>query len=141
MVRWLYDIYEWIQSHDAVANFYMEASFMQDIILDEFVTEGNLRGYQLPIIPDKRKKPDKFQRVEAVSPLWERGFVYYNEQLKTNPDMMAGLEQTLAFEKGMSGHDDGPDADEGAIYLLQKRTRLEQWEPVIGTIKNSKYTW
>ncbi len=25
---------------------------MQDIILDEFTTEGNLRGYQLPIIPD-----------------------------------------------------------------------------------------
>lgn len=141
MVRWLYDLYEWIGSHDAVANFYMEANFMQDIILDEFVTEGNLRGYQLPIIPDKRKKPDKFQRVEAVSPLWERGFVYYNERLKNDPDMIAGLEQTLAFEKGMSGHDDGPDADEGAIYLLQKRTRLEQWEPTIGTIKNDKYTW
>ena len=141
MVQWLYDLYEWIQSQDAVANFYMEANFMQDIILDEFVTEGNLRGYQLPISPDKRKKPDKFQRVEAVSPLWERGFVYYNERLKNDPDMLAGLDQTLAFEKGMSGHDDGPDADEGAIYLLQKRTRQEQWEPTVGTIKNDKYTW
>ena len=79
--------------------------------------------------------------MEAVSPLWERGFVYYNERLNNDPDMIAGLEQTLAFEKGMSGHDDGPDADEGAIYLLQKRTRLEQWEPTIGTIKNDKYTW
>ena len=141
MVRWLYDLYEWIGSQDAVANFYMEANFIQDIILDEFTTEGNARGYQLPIIPDKRKKPDKFQRVEAVSPLWERGFVYYNEQLRNDPDMLAGLEQTLAFEKGMSGHDDGPDADEGAIYLLQKRTRMEQWEPTVGTIKNDKYTW
>lgn len=141
MVRWLYDLYEQLRRVNAVCNFYMEANFMQDIILDEFTREGNARGYQLPIIPDKRKKPDKFQRVEAVSPLWERGFVYYNEAKKNDPDMQAGLEQTLAFEKGMSGHDDAPDADEGAIYILQKRTRQDAFEPIIGTYHNSKYTW
>lgn len=141
MVRWLYDLYERLQKANAVCGFYMEANFMQDIILDEFTREGNARGYQLPIVPDKRKKPDKFQRVEAVSPLWERGFVFYNEAKKNDPDMLAGLEQTLAFEKGMSGHDDAPDADEGAIYILQKRTRLDNFEPVVGTYKSSKYTW
>lgn len=141
MVRWLYDLYEWINSKNAVASFYMEANFMQDIILDEFRAEGKIRGYQLPILPDKRKKPDKFQRIVAISPLWERGFVFYNETLKNDPDMIAGLEQTLAFEKGMSGHDDSPDADEGAIYKLQQRTRQSEWEPSIGTVKNSKYIW
>ena len=60
---------------------------MQDVILDEFTTEGNIRGYQLPIMPDKRKKPDKIQRIEAISPLWERGFVFYNEALKDSTDM------------------------------------------------------
>ena len=49
---------------------------MQDMILDDFTEEGNLRGYQLPITGDTRKKPDKFQRIEAISPLWERGFVF-----------------------------------------------------------------
>lgn len=141
MVRWLYDLYEWIRDSNAVATFYMEANFMQDIILDEFVTEGKARGYQLPIVPDKRKKPDKFQRIEAVSPLWERGLVFYNEREQKNPDMQTGLEQTLAFEKGMSGHDDGPDADEGAIYKLQQRTRAEAFEPLIGTAKHTKYLW
>ena len=29
------------------------------------------------------------------------------------PDMLAGLEQTLAFEKGMSGHDDAPGCRRG----------------------------
>ena len=43
--------------HDS---WYMEANFMQDTILDEFQREGELRGYQLPMIGDKRKKPDKF---------------------------------------------------------------------------------
>jgi predicted phage terminase large subunit-like protein len=120
----------------------MEANFMQDIILDEFRREGEVRGYQLPLIPDKRKKPDKYQRIEAVSPLWERGFVFYNERKRTDPDMVAGLEQTLAFEKGMSGHDDSPDADEGAIYKLQQATRREAFEPIIREYHhNSKYTW
>ena len=141
MVRWLYDLYEWLQQHNAPAHFYMEANFVQDIILDAFRREGEIRGYQLPIIPDKRKKPDKFQRVEAISPLWERGLVFYNAQKKNDPDMQAGLEQTLAFEKGMSGHDDGPDADEGAIYKLQKRTRTESFTPRIGRYTNSKNIW
>ena len=141
MVRWLYDLHEWINSQNAVASFFMEANFMQDIILDEFRAEGNIRGYQLPILPDKRKKPDKFQRIVAISPLWERGFVFYNERLRNDPDMIAGLDQTLAFEKGMSGHDDSPDADEGAIYKLQQRSRQSAWEPSIGTVKNSKYIW
>ncbi len=101
----------------------MEANFMQDTILDEFMREGELRGYQLPMTGDKRKKPDKFQRVEAVSPLWERGFVHYDETQRDDPDMLAGIDQTLAFEKGMRGHDDAPDADEGAIWILQRDTR------------------
>ena len=75
------------------------------------------------MIGDKRKKPDKFQRVEAVSPLWERGFVWYDDTQKDDPDMLAGIDQTLAFEKGMRGHDDAPDADEGAIWILQRDTR------------------
>ncbi len=141
LVRWLYDLYDKLQKANAPCRFYMEANFMQDIILDEFKREGEIRGYQLPIIPDKRKKPDKFQRVEAISPLWERGFVYYNEAKKDDPDTVVALEQTLAFQKGMSGHDDAPDADEGAIYLLQKRTRITTFTPTIGRTTNSKYSW
>lgn len=123
MVRWCYDLYEWARAQGIAVRWYMEANFMQDTILDEFRREGELRGYQLPITGDKRKKPDKFQRVEAVSPLWERGFVFYDEARKDDPDMLAGIDQTLAFEKGMRGHDDSPDADEGAIWILQRDTR------------------
>ena len=66
MVRWVYDLWESL-SEDAAVTIYMEANFMQDTILDEFQREGDARGYQLPIMPDKRKKPDKFARVEAIS--------------------------------------------------------------------------
>ena len=140
MVRWLYDLYE--RTRDKVAIlFFMEANFMQDVILDEFAVEGNLRGYQLPIMPDKRKKPEKIQRIEAVSPLWERGFVFYNEKLKDSPDMQVGIEQTLALERGSRVHDDAPDADEGAIWILQRNARQESFQPVFGKRPTAKNSW
>lgn len=140
MVRWLYDLYE--RTRDRVAiTFFMEANFMQDIILDEFAAEGNLRGYQLPLMPDRRKKPEKIQRIEAVSPLWERGFVFYNEALKDSPDMQVGIEQTLALERGSRVHDDAPDADEGAIWYLQRDTRQETFKPVVVARPRPKNMW
>lgn len=141
MVRWLYNLYERLSEADVAASFYMEANFMQDIILDEFTTEGELRGYQLPIMPDTRKKPEKIQRIEAVSPLWERGFVFYNEALKDSPDMQVGIEQTLALERGSHVHDDAPDADEGAIWFLQRNTRQANFKPRFGKRPTSKNQW
>lgn len=141
MVRWWYDLHERITAANAVCRHYIEANFLQDIILDEFTREGQIRGYQLPIRPDKRKKPDKFQRIEGVSPLWERGFIYYNKKRQDDPDMLTGIDQTLAFEKGMSGHDDAPDADEGAIYILQRHTRLQTFAPILGARKSPKNIW
>ena len=141
MVRWCYDLYEWSNDEGIAVRFLMEASFMQDIILDDFTLEGNLRGYQLPITGDTRKKPDKFQRVEAISPLWERGFVFYDLSQKDDPDMLAGLDQTLAFEKGMRTNDDAPDADEGAIWQLQRATRQQQYQPRFGRRPSPKNIW
>jgi hypothetical protein len=140
MVRWLYNLYESLPEGVAV-RFFMEANFMQDVILDEFAVEGNLRGYQLPLLPDKRKKPEKIQRIEAISPLWERGFVFYNEALKDSPDMQVGIEQTLALERGSRVHDDAPDADEGAIWYLQRNTRQENFKPMFGARPTSKNIW
>ena len=140
MVRWIYDFHESLPE-EVTVQYYMEANFMQDTMLDEFTQEGELRGYQLPLMPDKRKKPDKFARVEAVSPLWERGFVFYAEDQKDDPDMKVAIEQTLAFEKGMRGHDDGPDADEGAIWKLQRQIREDRFEPRTGARPSAKNCW
>lgn len=139
MVRWLYDLYERCQG--VPIRFLMEANFMQDTILDEFVAEGKKRDYQLPIRADKRKKPDKLQRIEAISPLWERGLVYYNEKLKGTPDMEVGIEQTLALERGSRVHDDAPDADEGAIFELQKHSRIQAFTPIMGKRPSPKNAW
>ena len=140
MVRWLYNLYESLPD-DVVVSFFMEANFMQDIILDEFDAEGRIRGYQLPLMPDTRKKPEKIQRVEAISPLWERGKVFYNEALRESPDMQVGIDQTLSLERGSRAHDDAPDADEGAIWILQRNTRQEVFKPVVVKSRSPKNIW
>lgn len=141
MVRWWYDLHERIRDAGAVCHHLMEANFLQDILLDEFTREGNLRGYQLPLMPDKRNKPNKFQRIEAISPLWERGFVYYNIDRQNDRDTLTGLDQTLSFEKGSTSHDDAPDADEGAIFVLQQQTRIQTFVPRVGGRPTSKNQW
>lgn len=138
MVRWCYDLFEWARDTGIAVKFYMEANFMQEEMLKDFAAEGDIRHYQLPILPDKRKKPDKFLRIEAVAANWERGIVYYDDTQKQDPDMLAGLDQTLAFQKGMRGHDDAPDADEGAITLLQKHSRIASFTPSFGKRNNAK---
>jgi hypothetical protein len=122
MVKWFYDLHESLPE-DIQVDYYIEANMLQDLLLDEFYEEGESRNYQLPIRPDHRSKPDKFGRIEATSPLYERGFIIYNQEEKDDPDMVAGIDQLLATEQGNSAPDDGPDADEGAIWLLQRRGR------------------
>jgi predicted phage terminase large subunit-like protein len=140
MVRWMYDLHE--KMPDGVYVYYfMEANFMQDLILDEFTVEGDIRGYQLPIAGDKEVKGDKYARIEAISPLWERGFVFYNIDMKEDPDTQTGLDQTLAFEKGSSANDDGPDADAGAIGKLQKNIRNELFTFSFGRRPEPTNSW
>jgi len=140
MVRWFYDLHERMPE-GVICDYYIEANFLQDIILDDFAREGKIRGYQLPIRGDHRKKPDKFQRVEAISPLWERGFVWYNIAKQNDKDTLTALEQTLAFEKGSRVHDDAPDADEGAIYKLQKSKRENNFAATLGRRKTARNSW
>ena len=122
MVRVYYDWFDDTREH---ARYYIEANMLQDLFLDEFRKTGNELGFQLPIRGDQRKKPDKFTRIENLTPLFERGLIIFNEKEKANPDMQILINQFLAFP---TGHDDAPDATEGAIFFLQKRERATTTE-------------
>lgn len=131
MVRYMYDLYERIPK-GVIVRWYMESNFLQDMIFDAFEEEGELRRYQLPIVGDDRNKPDKYSRIEATSPLYERGWITYNEAKKNDPDFATAVEQLLAIEPGSKSPDDSPDADEGAIYKLNLSGRVRGTVPVIG---------
>ncbi|MFR4236760.1 MAG: hypothetical protein ACLT1W_11340 [Alistipes onderdonkii] len=61
-----------------------------------------------------RKKPDKFARIEALQPLFERGDIIFNEYGARFAGMRV-LVEASASEKGSKIHDDALDALEGAI--------------------------
>ena len=124
MVEWHYIINDWVGGRVPV-RYYMESNFIQDMVLEEFRKAGETRSAHIPVVGDKRKKPDKFARIEAIQPLFERGLVVFNQREKDSPGMNVLVEQLLAFQKGSRVHDDAPDALEGAIFLLTKRTAAE----------------
>lgn len=98
---------------------YIEANFIQeDLFISEYKNEGDRRNLQLRIRGDKRVKPDKVGRIEDLSPIAESGCLRFNKRLQKDPDMKTLRDQFLSFP---NGHDDGPDAVEGGIYLLNKR--------------------
>ena len=111
------EFYGWYDRFGQNAAYYIEANMLQDLLFDdEFRRQGDDKGLQLPIRQDKRAKPDKFTRIENLTPLFERGQVVFSENQRGNHDMQTLIQQILAFP---TGHDDGPDALEGAISLLQ----------------------
>jgi predicted phage terminase large subunit-like protein len=124
MVRWHYQLQEEYGKY-APISYYMESNFLQDILFDEFTKMGNETSLQLPIKGDSRNKPDKFQRIESLQPLFERGLIFFNELEQENTGMKKLVEQLLLFEKGMRSHDDAPDALEGAVWMLNFKTRVD----------------
>ncbi len=126
MVRWWYNEHESLPE-TVVCQYYMEANFMQDLILDEFTKEGATkeRKGQLPLRPDKRKKPDKFARIESMTPLFERGLIKFDKRLENDADTARLIEQLMSIEKGSRSHDDGPDAMEGGLWLLGRSVRKQ----------------
>lgn len=122
MVGWHYEIMDFVNGKVPVL-YFMEANFMQDLMLDEFTKIGEICGQHVPIRGDKRSKGDKFARIEAMQPMFERGLVIFNEKEKDSDGMKVLEEQLLLFERGSRAHDDAPDALESAIWMLNKRNR------------------
>jgi predicted phage terminase large subunit-like protein len=122
-----------------VCRHYMEANFIQDLMLEEYWREGETRGATLRIRGDKRKKPDKEARIENLTPFTEQGFVRFNLALKHSPDMQELRNQFLGFPD--AEHDDGPDAVEGAIFILNQSggdSRAQQNKPIVtGSFKRN----
>lgn len=118
--RWVYDLYEdKLRSLDVI--YMIEASFIQGMYLNDFDAEGDSRGYYLPVRGDKRVKGNKFDRIDNISPLFERGYVWMDERKKADPDFEMLVDCLLGFEKGSGMPDDPPDSLEGAFYELNRR--------------------
>ena len=118
MISWHLNIKQ--LSGNARCRFYMEDVFMQDVLRRELNDACAKSAPGLYVNADKRKKQNKYARIEALlEPLHRNGLLYLNEDERHNPHMVRLEGQFTALAPKSSAHDDGPDAVEGAIWLLQ----------------------
>jgi predicted phage terminase large subunit-like protein len=135
---WLYDTYERMKLANNNVRYMIEGLFAQDDFVNDFDTEGEARGYYIPMVADKRPKEGKYDRVESLCGFFERHNVYFNKTFLNN-DMQILIDQFLAFEKGSQAHDDGPDATHGAFSYLNMRTRKQKSNYKVGMRQSQRF--
>lgn len=134
-VDWYYDLKAYagqgVQVYNYIENNKLQDPFYEQVFLPLFAAKGRERGF-IGIIPDTRKKPDKFERIEGnLEPLNRLGRLILNENEKNNPNMQRLEEQFLLINKAMKSPADGVDCIEGGVYILNE---------MICTLKEESYT-
>jgi predicted phage terminase large subunit-like protein len=119
MIQWCYDMEQYVIERKGSFRLKMEEVFLQSLLYKDFAEAGLKRNHPLPLSGDTRKKPDKDARIEATSGHYERGNVILNEEEEGNHHMGELIEQYLNFQPGVNTKKDGPDAVEGAFFILQ----------------------
>lgn len=144
-VEWLYEAYRYCKAENVdTFRVYLENNSLQDPFYEQVIIPlinkiSKDYGYRLPIIPDKRRKPDKFYRIEGtLEPLNRLGNLIFNEQEKDNPYMVRMKEQMINVSPTCKEMD-GPDLLEGGVWLLQNRIVKAETSYAVGSINNRKY--
>ena len=120
MIEWHYRVMDFVGNSSCY--YFMEEVFMQDVIIKEVSSAGIRTGRNIPIRGDTRKKPGKFMRIESLlEPLHRNGQLYLNDNDRYDPHMQRLAEQFIALAPGSYAHDDGPDAVEGAVWIINEK--------------------
>lgn len=138
MIGWHYDLMAILDRAKAHCAWWMEEVFLLDLLYKDFDAEAKTRGFAIPIRGDKRKKGDKDLRIAGLAGYFERGNVWFDEELETDGHTKRLVGQFLKFRVGSKTAKDGPDATQGAFDILKDMVFTEL-PPVIGHRKRNKY--
>lgn len=146
-IEWYHDLKAFVEGRSTIYN-YMENNGLQDPFYQQVYRPlmkmvGDQKKDLLYILPDERKKPDKFTRIEAnLEPIHRSGNLIFNEAEKKNPHMQTLKEQFEAVEPTLGSPADGPDSIEGGIWILDQKALLlagiTTGERRKGTYRNKK---
>lgn len=120
LIDWHFQIMDLVGA--CKCDYYIEEVFMQDVIVREVQQARDQYNRYIPVKGDRRKKQDKYTRIEgALEPLVRGGLLFLNAAEQYNPHMKRLQEQFALFAPGSRAHDDGPDAVEGAVWKLAEQ--------------------
>ena len=144
MVGWIGQAYNYLEKHGIdTKKMFIENNTLQDPhfqqvvkpLLEEYRKQ---HGIKLPVREDKRKKADKFDRLENMADENNQGDIIFNEEEKENPMMVEMEDQWLGVSKD-SKEMDGPDAVEGGKTMIDTRVVKDDITYAAGMIENRKY--
>ncbi len=136
-VEWYYGIRDFVgektQVYNYIENNTLQDPFYEQVFIPLFATAAKQKGI-IGIVPDTRKKPDKFSRIEGnLEPKNRLGQLILNEKEKENPHMKRLEEQFKMLNAKMKFPADGPDCVEGGVWVAnQKLTDLSDDNITIG---------
>jgi hypothetical protein len=104
-----------------IENNTLQDPFFQQVFKPLFFEKSKQFGRMVSIIPDGRRKPEKYTRIEGtLEPINRMGLLIFNEAEKET-DHMKLLVSQLKSVSAMSKTMDGPDALEGAVVKINER--------------------
>ena len=144
MVNWIGQVYHFLDRNGIdTKKIFIENNSLQDPhyqqvikpLLEKYRKE---HGIKLPVREDKRKKADKFERLENMADDNNDGNIIFNEKEKDNPMMVEMEDQWLGVSKD-SKEMDGPDAVEGAKTMIDTRVVKEDISYAFEQIDNRHF--
>ncbi|MBS7234216.1 hypothetical protein KHA90_24750 [Flavobacterium psychroterrae] len=142
----LYHAHDYVKARNVdtfknwIENNSLQEPFWEQVLKPLIKTVGKLLN-RIPLFMslDKRKKDDKYTRIEGtLEPKYKQGSLYFNEDEKDNPSMKTMEEEFLGVAPN-SKMMDGPDGLEGGVWIIENITTKENSEYVVGHINNRKY--
>jgi hypothetical protein len=126
-VDWFYAIEDYVggksQIYNYIENNTLQDPFFEQVFMPLFFRKGQERGHHIGVVPDARKKPDKFSRIEGnLEPKVRSGQLIFNIKQKDNPHMQRLEEQFKLFSATMKAPADGPDAIEGGVFICNNKS-------------------
>lgn len=124
-VEWYYAMERYIGAgvftYAYIENNTLQDPFYEQVFRPLFFSVGRRYGHSIGIMPDERKKPDKYIRIEGtLQPKHRDGNLVFNAAEKNNPHMRR-LEAQFKSVSPQCKIMDGPDAVEGGIHLLENK--------------------
>lgn len=140
MLDWQYEIMAWVQGKVPVF-FLIEWPSIDDMLKQEIDKANKRHKITLPLRADERVKPDKFYRIEsALEPLNRNEKLWFNIDYKDSEHMKTTEAQFKALSPTSRAHDDAPDAVEGGVFEINRRTisDLSKVQAMSHKIRNPK---
>ncbi len=137
-INWMFDYNEALPKSVHI-NWYFESQFWNDALMMVYNQVQKERRKNISLIRAERPKIHKFDRMIAMLPFYQQSRISYNIKEKASGDMQVGIAQLLSIEPGSKEHDDSPDADEGALTLLNRHIRSDAPMYFSNDRRNNKY--